>query len=119
MAEEFNKILDELNKKPVQEKINGIFDIIKNLIKITLKMSDEFNKKITKIEINIKKCAEKIELINNNKLIETIPFPPSPPPQIKTSPLILDASETKKVLMSELKELFQEEIEKTYKNHRI
>ena len=113
MTEEFANILNEIKKKPFEEKLDVITDVFEKVMFLFLKIptliDNELNsiqQQINSIKIQINQIKQKITIKDLPKIKTLTPLPPPPPPPNSTN-INEPAIETRKVIMDELQELLK------------
>ena len=112
MTEEFNIILNEMKKNPLEEKMNIFIKSLNTIMNLMIKIPEEVDKKIYVLEKEIISLKNKIIKIENEKKEinditihnKPIPMPPPSPPSII---LEKNKQEIRKAIMGELKELLE------------
>ncbi|MFX1258928.1 MAG: hypothetical protein ACFFAN_13805 [Promethearchaeota archaeon] len=118
MAEEFNKILKEAKKGTSEEKINALTSIIEDMMHIILKIPDIFDEMMNSLNDKIIDLEQKFNNLNRLKTTTDTTILSS-----KSSPIIIQSKENlredptykssnvKKLIMDELKGLFEKKKE--------
>lgn len=109
MAEEFVDFMLLMKGKSVEEKLDVLIDIVKNIMTIFVKFIEDVDNKIKLLENKIPIYEESIKQIKTE--IQCAPEPESkyvPPPHVnKPLERVLGIESTKNMVMKELNALFK------------
>jgi len=123
MAQEFADFLEEMKRRPVEEKVQALSIVIEKLIQIVLNMTDDIgtNLNFFKTEIgtikteigtlkmeHVQKELKELKSPSSPNLSQPqkLSSPPHPPPKIE-KPKNIEIVSPRSAIMGELKELFK------------